>query len=149
MTAMCDKRFEERLKRIEARHRHGAPLDLLAGVGDVAESRAYAAGNLATVAAPRASASIMLILLGALSGFLSYDILDRLVDLRALPLMPPEDLLALLQTNQAVAAAASVLGLCALMAVASFLSGRRAVRLMSFSASALGAAIGCALPSLA
>lgn len=144
---MGDKRFEERLKRIEARARSGAGVELLAGVGDIAETRASL--GTASVAAQRHSASFLLILLGALTGYLSFDLLRDLVGLQTLVAIPPEDLLDFLRANPPVAAAATTLALCALTAIASFLHGRRAVRLMSFSCAALGAALGAALPALA
>lgn len=138
---MADRRFDDRLKRIAVRKRGGPHAELLAGVGDLSDARA-AAG------AQPPSASFLLIILGALTGFLGFDILDDMLGLNALLAMTPSALFALAKIEPRIAVASGALGICAFMALYSFIRGRNAAGMMSFSFSAIGAALGGAVATV-
>lgn len=131
---MSDHRFTDRLKRIETRQRSGAPVQILAGVGDVKEAEEAAEGK------PRAS--LILALLGASAGVWSLQVLKNQVGLNGLLSYPPEMLLEIALAEPMIGAAAGLLVTSALLAVISFLKGRKAFKIMSFSWAALGGAIG-------
>ena len=144
---MGDTRFEERLKRIEDRCASGAKSELLAGVSEVRAGHAVPRKAVhRSGGRPVRSASFLLILLGALTGLVSFDMLHDLVDVPRFAALPPEEMLDVFRADPMVAAGASTLALCTLLAVTSFLLGRRSVRVMSFSGAALGSALGAAMP---
>lgn len=140
---MCNTRFQERVKRIEARHLGGARAELVAGIN---ETRAATTATAAALPAPRGPhASLMLILLGAATGLLAARHVLATDWIGLARAMSPEIAAEFLRTQPVPSAAATFLSICALFALASLLRGRRAVRMMSFSVAALGAVFGTAI----
>lgn len=131
---MSNQRFDDRLKRIEKRQKRGAPVQILAGVGDVEEASEAAEGK------PRAS--LILALLGAAAGLWSLQVLKNQVGLDGLFSYPLEMLIEIALAEPMIGAAAGLLLTSALLAIVSFLKGRKAFHIMSFSCAAVGGAIG-------
>lgn len=131
---MGDHRFDNRLKRIEARHKGKPAVELLAGVGDVNEAAEAAEGK------PRAS--LILALIGSVVGVWALQVLKSQVGLESLLSYPPEMLLEIAMSEPMIGAAGGILALSALLAIFSLLRGRKAFRMMSFSWAAVGGALG-------
>lgn len=133
---MADKRFDDRLKRIADRTKHGHHAELLAGVGDVNTAKDEAE-NAAT---PKPS--LLLVALGAVIGFVVFRMFRDLVGLEALMAMPPEMLMEIVQSEPMIGATAGFLALIVFLALISFFRGRRAVKMLSFAGGAVGAIMG-------
>ena len=137
---MGDKRFEERLQRIAHRTRGGAQAELLAGVGEISEAK--------EAAEPVKPGSLVLAALGAGTGFAALKVIRDNVGLETLLATPPDALIELGRADPMVGAAGAVLGLCVLFLLTSFVRGRKAVKMLSFSGAAVGAAVSGAYLSM-
>lgn len=136
---MGDRRFEDRVKRIQRRAKQGAGPQLLAGVGDVREAQSTAE------AASKPRASLLLALIGAVLGALACEVLHSHLGLEAFVTLPPDMLLEIMTTEPIIGTASAVLGICILLALISFVRGSRAAATMSFSWAALGGALAGAI----
>ena len=137
-----DKRFEDRLGRIETRARSGAKAELLAGVGDVRVARENA------LAANPVSASLITTLAGAGLGVYCSIILQD-VELPDSILVPSiDDLIALFSTYPIQMVAALIVIISVFLAVTSFVRGRRAARMLGFSCALIGAFAGGVITAL-
>lgn len=133
---MSNKAFDDRLKRIADRAKHGHQAEMLAGVGDVGTAKDEAS----SVVTPKAS--LVLVALGAVIGFVAFRMLRDLVGVEALLVMPPEMMLEIAQSEPMIGATASFLALLVVLALISFLRGRKAVKMLSFAGGAVGAVMG-------
>ena len=129
---MGDKIFEDRLRRIAERTHGGTQVELLAGVGEISQAK--------EAAEPVKKGSLVLAALGATTGFGAFKVLRDQVGIEAMMTLPPDVLIHLATSEPMIGAAAGVLALCAFLLLVSFLRGRKAVSMLSFTGAAIGAA---------
>ncbi len=131
---MGDKRFDDRLKRIESRQKTGPTAELIAGVGDVRSAQEEAK--------PKKSASIILIAIGSVIGFAVFMVLRDLVGLDTIAALTPDTALYVAQSHPLIFIAAGLVPIMAFMLLLSFFRGRRAAKMMSLTGGFVGALMG-------
>lgn len=144
---MGDKRFMDRIKRIEKRTRRGAPVELIAGVGAVKHAKAKARRSADT---PHLSP--FLILFGGVAGVFAFGFLRDRIGMDVIAGTPVDAVPVVLQevvlVDNLIAATAGFVALSALLTLFSFFRGRPAAKMMSFFGAAFGAIAGAAYVSL-
>lgn len=140
---MMDKRFEARLKRIDARQKKGGGVELLAGVGDVREAK-----ESAVQATPQQTSGAV-ILLGGGIGLAAVSTLSQLVGFDQMRALPPGMLIEIGLNEPMIGGAAAMLAICAFLAAWGVARGKRGRHLMSFGGAAMISAFGSAALAMA
>jgi len=140
---MMDKRFETRLKRIDARQKKGVGVELLAGVGDLREAKQSA------VQAEEQQTSGAVILLGGGIGLAAVSVLSQLVGFDQIRALPPGMLLEIGLNEPMIGGAAAMLAICAFLTAWGVARGKRGRHMMSFGGAAVFTAVGSAALAMA
>lgn len=144
---MGDKRFTDRIKRIEKRTKHGNSMELIAGVGAVKQAKAKA------VAAHHPNVSPFLILFGGVAGVFTFGFLRDRVGLEVITSTSLEAVPTVIQdvvlVDTWITAATAFVALSALLTLYGFCRGRAAAKITSFFGASLGAVLGAGYVTLA